>query len=801
MKIGTRFVASCLSLVVSVLTQDYSTSPPVYPSPPTLGTGWETAFEQANTFAANLSLEEKAQLVTGTSPGPCVGNIGAIPRLGFGGLCLQDGPLAIRLATYASVFPAGLTAAASWDRGLIFARGMFMGAEFKAKGSHVALGPVVGPLGRIGYGGRNWEGFSPDPYLTGVAAEETIRGMQQAGVQACLKHYIGNEQETQRNPDVSANGTTIEAVSSNIDDQTLHELYLWPFANGVRAGTASIMCSYNRLNGSYGCQNSKTLNGILKTELGFQGYVMSDWGATHAGVDAINAGLDMDMPGSTGGSPNASFFGGNLTQAVNNASVSQSRIDDMVLRIMTPYFFLKQDDYPPIDGQSPALNNNNPQNYRYQFTLGESDTDVREDHAQLIRELGAAGTVLLKNVNNTLPLKAPRSIGVFGNDAGDLVNGEYFSGSSFANQFGYEYGTLPMAGGSGAARLSYLVPPLDAIKARAFQDGTLVQYILNNTILSGPAKVRNRADGLGFILPVPDVCLVFLKTWASEGVDRLSLEADWNSTAVVNNVASYCNNTIVITHSAGLNVLPWANNPNVTAILAAHLPGQETGNSLVDILYGAINPSGKLPYTIALNASDYKFAPVTNSTELQGTEDPNAWQSNFTEGQLIDYRHFDYYNQSVLYEFGYGLSYTTFNLSDLQIESTVSGKPVTARPPLAATVPGGNPTLWAVLYVVNVTVTNTGNTAGAAVPQLYLSLPSTSQSNPTPVNVLRGFDKIFLQPGKSTTVQFPLARRDLSYWDTNLQDWVISSGAIAVHLGFSSRDLKLHDQVTVLVSD
>ena len=172
-----------------------------------------------------------------------------------------------------------------------------MGAEFKGKGSHVALGPVVGPLGRSGYGGRGWEGASPDPYLTGTVAEQTIWGMLQSGVQTSLKHYIGNEQETQRNPDKSANGTTIEAVSSNIDDRTLHELYLWPFANGVRAGTASIMCSYNRINSSYGCQNSKMLNGILKTELGFQGYVVSDWQATHAGVDAINSGLDMNMPG------------------------------------------------------------------------------------------------------------------------------------------------------------------------------------------------------------------------------------------------------------------------------------------------------------------------------------------------------------------------------------------------------------------------------------------------------------------------------------------------------------------------
>ncbi|KAG9573144.1 glycoside hydrolase family 3 protein, partial [Aureobasidium melanogenum] len=197
----------------------FTSSPPVYPSPETAGIGWETALAQAEAFLANLTLEEKAGLVTGSS-GPCVGNIAPIERLGFNGLCLQDGPLAIRQATYASVFPAGLTTAASWDKGLMYTRGLYMGQEFKGKGANVALGPVVGPLGRNARGGRNWEGFSPDPFLTGVAVEQTIWGMQSTGLQACVKHYIGNEQETQRNPSITNNGTTIEAVSSNIDDRT-----------------------------------------------------------------------------------------------------------------------------------------------------------------------------------------------------------------------------------------------------------------------------------------------------------------------------------------------------------------------------------------------------------------------------------------------------------------------------------------------------------------------------------------------------------------------------------------------------
>lgn len=243
---------------------------------------------------------------------------------------------------------------------------------------------------------------------------------------------------------------------------------------------------------------------------------------------------------------------------------------------------------------------------------------------------------MLKNVNNTLPLKAPKNIGVFGNDAGDLTNGLYSLGGLDLAGGDYEYGVLAVAGGSGTGRLTYVVPPLDAIKARAAQDGSLVQYILNNTLVN--------AGDFSLIYPTPpDVCIVFLKTWATEGFDRTSLLVDWNGTALVETVAASCSNTVVVTHSGGLNTLPFANNPNVTAILAAHLGGQEVGNSLVDVLYGAVNPSGHLPYTIALDQSDYAFADITNSTALLETENPDAWQSDFKERLLIDYKQFGRY--------------------------------------------------------------------------------------------------------------------------------------------------------------
>ncbi|CAO2651774.1 Nn.00g000570.m01.CDS01 [Neocucurbitaria sp. VM-36] len=757
----------------------YETSPPVYPSPNITGAGgWEEALGRARAFVAKLTLEEKAGMVTGT-PGPCVGNIPPIQRLNFSGLCLHDGPLAIRQAVYASVFSAELSAAASWDRSLVRQRGQYMGNEFKGKGAHIALGPVVGPLGRSPFGGRNWEGFSPDAYLSGELVAETVQGIQSAGVQATTKHYILNEQETQRNPSTNVNGTTIEALSSNVDDKarTLYvghkNLYadfkLLDDARNVHAGTASVMCSYNRINGSYGCANSKTLNGLLKEELGFQGYVMSDWLAVHSGVASINAGLDMNMPGGIDfltGSP--SYFGENITTAVNNGTLPVERVDDMVLRILTPYFFLNQDvDFPPVDGYTPNIGFYPQANFVYNFTLGPI-VDVREEeHAKLIRDLGAAGTVLLKNINASLPLKRPKNIGVFGNDAADFTQGQYsLSLSSGIANGDYDIGTLAVGGGSGTGRFTYVVPPLDAIKSRAQSYGALVQYITNNAaIVDG---------GLSSLAPLPlDVCIVFLKSWASEGADRTTLIAEWNSTLVVETTAALCPNTIVVLHGASPNVLPWANNPNVTAILAAHMPGQESGNSIADILWGDINPSGRLPYTIANNETDYT-KNIVNSTELLMTTDPNAWQADFVEGNLIDYKGFDAKNASVAYEFGFGLSYTTFTISNLEINIAVANASRTPDPQ-AQVLPGGNAELWATLATVSVSVTNTGDVAGSTVPQLYLSYPDEAQ---LPVRSLRGFEKIALGAGASGVVQFPLMRRDLSYWDTSAQTWRLPSGDI-----------------------
>ncbi|OBT52682.1 hypothetical protein VE04_07087 [Pseudogymnoascus sp. 24MN13] len=784
------FISNHLLTVVEGRASSQSHS--INNNPPAIWAGgWEHALVKANAFIARLNLTEKVSMVTGDN-GPCIGNIAPIERLGFSGICMSDGPTAFNRADLVSIFPAGLTAAASWDRDLIYQRALALGSEFRAKGSHVGLGPVGGPLGRHPLGGRNWEGFSADPYLTGVAMASSVRGFHDAGVQSCSKHFIGNEQETQRSNTVFADGTNIEAVSSNIDDRTLHELYLWPFADAVKAGTTSIMCSYNRVNQTYACENSELLNGILKKELGFQGYVVSDWFATHSGVKSANAGLDMTMPGtidveSLSAGTGLSYFGANLTTAVNNGSVPMTRLDDMVRRIMMPYYFLGQDkNFPTTDPSAMHV-----LAAQYGASLGVPEIparDVRKDHAKIIRKLGAAGTVLLKNINSTLPLKSPKNIGVFGNDAPDPTDGlTIISDGSFESEtYGYDIGTLDVGGGSGTGRHSSLISPLSAIKFKAQEIGARVQYITSNTRLA--------ANDFRSIFPTPDVCTVFLKTFASEGRDRTSFENDWNSTAVVNNVARKCPNTIVVTHSGGVNTMPWAKNPNVKAILAAHYPGQESGNSIVDILWGDVNPSGKLPYTIPEHEFDYDI-PVTNLSSVTAVDE---WQADFTEGLMIDYRHFDSKNITPLYEFGYGLSYTTFSLSSFSVSKLVKNPP--AIPDASkAILPGGNPDLYSPLLTASTKVSNTGSLAGSTVVQLYISLPQDSVPTGTPLRVLRGFEKVALKPGERKDVKFTLTRWDVSYWDVIAQTWRIPRGEVKVSVGFSSRDLKGEGSTAVLL--
>lgn len=387
------------------------------------------------------------------------------------------------------------------------------------------------------------------------------------------------------------------------------------------------------------------------------------------------------------------------------------------------------------------------------------------DSKSVLLQGAIEGHVLVKNTDNALPLKSPKMISVFGYDAAPPD----FLEVSLAQQNEsppYQNSTLYVGGGSGAGSAAYVDTPIDAIQRQAYTDDTSVMYNFYNQNPDIDAS--------------SDACIVLVNYYATEGFDRPGVSDEYSDT-LITNVASKCANTVVVIHNAGIRVVDnWIENSNVTAVIFAHLPGQDTGRALVDILYGRANPSGRLPYTVAKKASDY--GDLLSPTQPEG----DYWlfpQSDFTEGQFIDYRAFDKKGIDPRFEFGYGLSYTTFKYSGLKTQN--SNKPTSQYPPSATVVEGGNPHLWDELITVTAEVKNAGSVDGDEVAQLYVGIPGG------PIRQLRGFEKVSIASGKSESVSFTLTRRDLSSWDVNAQQWALQDGEYKVYVGRSSRDLPL----------
>lgn len=623
------------------------------------------------------------------------------------------------------------------------------------------------------------------------------------------------------------------------------------------------MCSYNQVNNSYGCQNSVSLrvsqpfsnadvtqylmNYILKGELGFQGFVMSDWGAQHAGVATTLAGLDMSMPGDTAFDSGVSFWGANLTVSILNGTVPQWRLDDMATRIMSAFYYVGRDTHQ-VDVN---FNSWSRDIFGYQHAFAKAgygqinqQVNVRGEHAQLIRQHAAASTVLLKNVNGTLPLKTEKLIAVFGDDAADNAYGP-----NGCDDHGCDNGTLAMGWGSGTASYPYLISPLAAIQNEVMSNNGDVEWVTDGWALKQAAALARRAS-LSIVFVNADSGEGFISVDGNEG-DRQNLTLWKNGDQLIQNVTQECNNTIIVVHSVGPVILDaYANNPNVTAIIWAGLPGEQSGNAIVDILYGRVNPGGKLPFTIGAKREDYGTDVMY--TPNNGNDAP---QDNFSEGIFIDYRQFDRANITPTYEFGYGLSYTTFSYSNLQITPHKPGPyipntgftepaPVmgvtmndtsayqfpsnfsaltayiypflnstdlstassdsnygtdgsflagsqdgSAQPKIrAAGAPGGNPRLYDVIFTVTATVTNTGDIEGDEVAQLYLNLGGLNNAP----RVLRGFDRLKNIPaGGSDTFTVDVTRRDVMNWSPEIQDWIVGPGAKTVYVGGSSRNTPL----------
>ncbi|KAL0090753.1 glycoside hydrolase superfamily [Phycomyces blakesleeanus] len=661
-----------------------------------------------------MTLAQKVNITTGVGwmGGPCVGNSGMTTNPDFPGLCLQDSPLGVRFADFVSSGVAGINAAASFDRKAIRNRGQYMGREFRDKGINVQLGPSMNMM-RTPESGRAWEAFGEDPYLAGVASAETIIGIQSQGVQ-----------------------------STEIDDKTLHEVYLWPFARSVEAGVASVMCGYNKFDSIWACENDHVLNKLLKDELGFKGFVQSDWSATHSTSDSANNGLDMTMPGDITFLSGDSYFGANLTKAVGDGEVPEERVTDMARRIVAAWYKLGQDNsFPQVNFDS------------FHPELGKH-VNVQGRHRKLIRSMGSASTVLLRNVDQILPLSTSlNKIAIIGSDAGPNPNGR-----NACVDHGCNVGTLAQGWGSGTSDFPYLVTPLEGIHDRSADID--IAYSLDDWNISLAAELASGAD-VAFVFVNSDSGEAYITV---EGVmgDRNDTSLWHNGNALVNAVADTNPNTIVVIHAVGAVDMPWVNHKNIKAILWAGLPGQESGNALADVLFGDVNPSGRLPFTIAKARGDY--GPKISFTQT----------ASYDEGILIGHRWFDEHDIEPLFEFGFGLSYTKFSYGPLTLLKYIDDEDTRVS--------------------CFVTIKNVGELAGAEVVQAYLQFPEIADEPP---KLLRGFEKVYLKANHHELVAFEFGKTELSYWDVDSQEWVIPSGEYVLHIGSSSRDIKQNATFTL----
>ncbi|KAM0546221.1 hypothetical protein ACHAPJ_011007 [Fusarium lateritium] len=809
---------------------------------------WAESYAKAKKLVDSMTLAEKTNITAGTGiymESPCNGNTGSADRVGFPQLCLNDAANGVRQADNVTVFPDGITAGATFDKKLMYERGVAIGKEARGKGVNIWLGPSVGPIGRKPKGGRNWEGFGADPALQAIGARQTIKGVQEQGVVSTIKHLIGNEQEMYRR---QTTDVVSPAYSSNIDDRTLHELYLWPFAEAVRAGVGAAMTAYNRVNGTMSSEHSYLINALLKDELGFQGFVMTDWLSQITGVASAIAGMDMSMPGD----PVIPLLGRSLwmyelTRATLNGSVPMERLNDMTTRIVATWYQLGQDkDFPSVNFDTntndavgplyPGAWPNSPKGVVNKFV------PVQDDHDKIARQIAQDAITLLKNEDKLLPLSKDNPIKVFGTGAQTNPDGANDCADRSCNK-----GTLGQGWGSGTVDYMYLDDPISAIKNEAEN----VTFYNTDKFPSVPSPTDD------------DVAIVFVTSDSGENQytvegnhgdrDASKLNLWHNGDALIKAAAGKYKNVVVVVHTVGPVLMEqWVDLPSVKAVLIAHLPGQEAGKSLTNILFGHASPSGHLPYSIT-RAEDDMPESVTKLID-SGFVDPP--QDTYSEGLYIDYRWLNKEKIRPRYAFGHGLSYTNFSytkatikkgtqlskyppkrpakgkvldysqdipdykeavkptgfktvwrylyswLSESDAKAAVAKAKTSKYPypegysttqksnvPRAGGAQGGNPALWDEAYQISVLVTNTGaKFPGKASVQAYIQFPENTEYD-VPVIQLRDFEKtIELGPGKSETVQITLTRKDLSVWDVKAQDWLMPEpgGKYRVWLGSAS---------------
>ncbi|MGE6578294.1 beta-glucosidase family protein [Paenibacillus xylanexedens] len=657
-----------------------------------------------------MTLEEKAGMCSGLD----FWHLKGVERLGIPSIMVTDGPhglrkqdgiadhLGLTSSVPATCFPSAAGLASSWDKELARQVGVALGEECQAEDVAVLLGPGVN-IKRSPLGGRNFEYFSEDPLLSTQMATGHIQGVQSQGVGTSLKHFAVNNQEERR--------MSIDAV---VDERTLREIYLASFEGAVKDGQPwTVMCSYNKVNGTYAGENEWLLTDILKDEWGHEGLVVSDWGAVNERADALAAGLELEMPTSGG------IGERKVIDAVESGQLPLDKLDRAVERLLTLIF-------NAVDQKQDGATYN------------------KDEHHQLARKVAAESMVLLKNEEGILPLGREGDVAIIG---------------AFARKPRFQ------GGGSShinPTKVDDIVEEMTQVAGESVTFSYAPGYRIeaddvDETLMHEAVQAAQSADTAVVFVGLPD-------RYESEGYDRAHLRLPDNHIRLIEEIAKVQSRVVVVLSNGSPVEMPWL--PQVQAVLEAYLGGQAVGGAIADLLYGEVNPSGKLAETFPAKLSD-------NPSYLNFPGEGD--RVDYREGIFVGYRYYDKKELEPLFPFGYGLSYTTFEYADLKVDRTE----LTDQDEVN----------------VQVRVTNTGDRAGKEIVQLYVS--DVESTVIRPVKELKAFAKVALEPGESKVVSFTLNKRSFAYYNVDMKDWHVETGEFEIQVGSSSRDIHVHTRVNV----
>lgn len=706
--------------------------------------------ERVEDALSRMTLREKIAIIHAQSKFSAPG----VPRLGISEIWCTDGPHGIRpevmwdewdQARWTNdsciAYPALTCLAATWNRDCALSYGRSIGEEARFRDKDVLLGPGVN-IYRTPLCGRNFEYMGEDPYLASEMVVPYVKGVQEQGVAACVKHYALNNEEQHRH-----------TVDVSLSDRALREIYLPAFKAAVTEGGAwSLMGSYNKYRGTYACHNHRLLVEILKQEWGFDGAVISDWGGVHSTEEAIHNGLDMEFgtwtDGLREGASNAYdnyYMALPYLKLIESGEVGTEELDDKVRRVLRLTF-------------RTAMNNDKP----YGAMCSEA-------HSLAARQIAEEGIVLLKNHNNNLPI-APdaKRILVVGENAIKMMT---------------------VGGGSSSLKVKYECSPLDGIR-NYYGDNAEVLYARGyvgdvtgdyNGVVTGQNLVDKRspkrliAEAVEMAREADHVIFIGGLNKSNnqdcEGTDRRNLGLPYNQDAVIEALAEVSDNLTVVFVSGNAVAMPWID--EVESVVQVWYLGSEAGNAIANVLSGEVNPSGKLPFTFGAKLEDYM-------AHADGAKFPNPKKVFYHDGIFVGYRGFEKREIEPLFAFGHGLSYTTFEYSNLQLSATeaVAGNRIDET-----------------ILEATVTITNTGDRAGKEVVQLYISDVESSVIRPK--KELKGFEKVELQPGESKTITFSLTPEALAFYNENSSSWTVESGEYRVLIGASSADIRLDKSFTL----